>query len=97
MILLFFFVDPVDPATLFQIVGTVISVGDTVIRCANRLSVLRAKYNDVSLLISALIGQLYTVKAAIDQLSEWKARAHHEPRYQQLASRIGNAISVTAT
>ncbi|KAI0384670.1 G-protein alpha subunit-domain-containing protein [Hypomontagnella monticulosa] len=81
-----------DPVTIFQIVGTVVSVGDAVIKCANRLTVLKSKYNDASLLISALIGQLYTVKTAIDQLSEWKARAHHEPRYLKLTSRIGNAL-----
>ena len=32
-----------DPATIFQIVGTVVSLGDVVIKCIARLSTLKAQ------------------------------------------------------
>ncbi|OTB06029.1 hypothetical protein M426DRAFT_21453 [Hypoxylon sp. CI-4A] len=81
-----------DPATIFQLVGGVISIGDAVIRCTNRLSALKAKYRDASILLSAVIGQLFSVQTAIGQLSQWKTQAHQELRYQQLALQIDNAL-----
>ncbi|RYP92006.1 hypothetical protein DL770_001861 [Monosporascus sp. CRB-9-2] len=82
-----------DPATIVQIVGTVVSIGDVVIRCINRLSSIKTKYHDAPMLLSTLIGQLFIVKAALDQLSYWKSRdLSTDPRYHQLALQIDNSL-----
>ncbi|KAI1826652.1 G-protein alpha subunit-domain-containing protein [Xylaria intraflava] len=82
-----------DPATIFQIVGTVISLGDVVIKCISKLSAIKAQYHDAPLIITAIIGQLHMVKAAQDQLSPLNTPSlSHDPRYRQLAGHIGNAL-----
>ncbi|KAF1956151.1 hypothetical protein CC80DRAFT_548450 [Byssothecium circinans] len=82
-----------DPVTIFQIVSAAASMSDMVLRCITRLSSLKAKYHDAPIHISAMIGQLYMVQAALDQLSVWnRAEYSGDARYRQLASQIGNSL-----
>ncbi|KAI0537496.1 G-protein alpha subunit-domain-containing protein [Xylaria digitata] len=82
-----------DPATIFQIVGTVVSLGDTVIKCITRLSALKAQFHDAPIIVTSMIGQLHMVKIAQDQLSPLiSPNFAHDARYRQLASQIGNAL-----
>ncbi|KAI8951236.1 G-protein alpha subunit-domain-containing protein [Xylaria longipes] len=82
-----------DPATIFQIVGTVVSLGDVVIKCITRLSALKAQFHDAPIIVTSMIGQLHMVKIAQDQLSPLNSpRFGHGPRYHQLAGQIGNAL-----
>ncbi|KAK5625187.1 hypothetical protein RRF57_000903 [Xylaria bambusicola] len=82
-----------DPATIFQIVGTVLSLGDVVIRCITRLSALKAQFHDAPIIVTSMIGQLHMVKIAQDQLSTLNSPTFtHDPRYHQLAVHIGNAL-----
>ncbi|KAI1359072.1 G-protein alpha subunit-domain-containing protein [Xylaria arbuscula] len=78
-----------DPATVFQIVGTVVSLGDVVIKCIARLSTLKAQFHDAPIIVTSMIGQLHMVKIAQDQLS---TASTNDPRYYQLAAHIGNAL-----
>ncbi|KAI8628515.1 G-protein alpha subunit-domain-containing protein [Xylariaceae sp. FL1651] len=82
-----------DPVTIVQIVGTVVSLGDVVLRCITTLSSLKSKYSDAPLLISTVVGQLYMVQAALDRLSALDSPTlSREPRFRQLARQIGNAL-----
>ncbi|KAI1075878.1 G-alpha-domain-containing protein [Whalleya microplaca] len=82
-----------DPGTIFQIVSSAISVGEVVLKCINRLGLLKAKYHNAPLIISTLIGQLYIIQAALDQLSAWKSgHLDQDPRYRHLASQINNSF-----
>ncbi|KAI1152456.1 hypothetical protein F4825DRAFT_461808 [Nemania diffusa] len=82
-----------DPATIFQIVGTVVSLGDTVIRCITRLNTLKAQFHDAPIIVTSMIGQLYILKIAQDQLSPLNSpNFSSDPRYCQLADQIGNAL-----
>ncbi|KAK5637573.1 hypothetical protein RRF57_013288 [Xylaria bambusicola] len=82
-----------DPATIFQIVGTVVSLGDIVIKCIARLSTLKAQFHDAPIIVTSMIGQLHMVKIAQDQLSTLGSTAStNDPRYHQLATHIGNAL-----
>ncbi|KAI0878301.1 hypothetical protein GGS24DRAFT_508760 [Hypoxylon argillaceum] len=82
-----------DPATIFQIVGTVVSLGDTVIWCITRLNTLKAQFHDAPIIVTSMIGQLYIVKIAQDQLSPLNSpNFSSDPRYRQLADQIGNAL-----
>ncbi|KAI1421202.1 G-protein alpha subunit-domain-containing protein [Xylaria sp. FL1777] len=82
-----------DPATIFQIVGTVVSLGDAVIRCITRLSALKAQFHDAPIIVTSMIGQLHMVKIAQDQLSPLNSpNFTNDARYRQLAAQIGNAL-----
>ncbi|KAI0975445.1 G-protein alpha subunit-domain-containing protein [Xylaria arbuscula] len=82
-----------DPVTIFQIVGTVVSLGDVVIKCIARLSTLKAQFHDAPIIVTSMIGQLHMVKIAQDQLSILNSPAFtNHPRYHQLAAHIGNAL-----
>ncbi|KAI0146143.1 G-alpha-domain-containing protein [Xylariaceae sp. FL1272] len=82
-----------DPVSLLQVVGAAVSLGDLVVKCIAGLSSLKAKYHDAPLVVSTMIGQLYMVKAALDQLSAWKnPDLGRDPRYCQLALQIGNSL-----
>ncbi|KAI0553052.1 hypothetical protein F4679DRAFT_33568 [Xylaria curta] len=79
-----------DPASIVQIIGTAVSLGDVVLKCISRLHSLKAKYHDAPLIICTITGQLYMVQAALDQLRIWsKPEYGRNPRYRQLALQIG--------
>ncbi|KAI1111149.1 G-protein alpha subunit-domain-containing protein [Nemania sp. NC0429] len=82
-----------DPVTIVQIVGTVVSLTDVVLKCVTRLSALKARYHDAPIIITSMVGQLHIVRIAQEQLSPLISRNFgHDPRYRQLASQIGNAL-----
>ncbi|KAI0411931.1 G-alpha-domain-containing protein [Xylaria grammica] len=82
-----------DPATIVQIVGTAVSLGDVVIKCIVGLRSLKSKYHDAPLVVSTIIGQLYMVQSALDQLAIWNKPEHgRDPRYRQLAWQVDNAL-----
>ncbi|KAI1277180.1 G-alpha-domain-containing protein [Xylaria sp. FL0933] len=82
-----------DPVSIVQIVGTAVSLGDVVIKCIVGLRSLKNKYHDAPLVVSTIIGQLYMVQSALDQLAIWNKPEHgRDPRYRQLAWQIDNAL-----
>ncbi|KAI1847810.1 hypothetical protein JX266_006305 [Neoarthrinium moseri] len=82
-----------DPVSIFQIVSSAVSLGDVVVKCITRLSSLKSKYHDAPIILSTMIGQLYMVQVAIEQLSEWsKPERSHDPRYQQLAVQVSHSL-----
>ncbi|KAI0975879.1 hypothetical protein F4678DRAFT_457236 [Xylaria arbuscula] len=83
-----------DPATIFQIVSTVISLGDVVIKCITRLSAVKSQYFNAPIIVTSMIGQLHTVKIAQDQLSLLRSLSFsHDQRCRQLAAQIGKALN----
>ncbi|KAI0537271.1 hypothetical protein GGR58DRAFT_354493 [Xylaria digitata] len=92
---LIFAVYQMDPGSIFQIVGTAVSLGDVVIKCIVGLKSLKSKYHDTPLVISTIIGQLYIVQSALDELAMWNKRddgRERDPRYLDLASQIDNGL-----
>lgn len=78
---------------MFQVVGTALSVGDIVVRCIASLSSLKSKYHNAPIIVSAMIGQLYMVQSALDQLSVLKSpELRRTPRYKELASQVHHAL-----
>ncbi|KAI1332176.1 G-protein alpha subunit-domain-containing protein [Xylariaceae sp. FL0255] len=83
-----------EALTILQVIGTVVSLGDTVVSCIAQLSSFKAQYHDAPIIVTAMIGQLHMVKLAQDQLSSIIAScSNDEPRHQDLAIQIGNALS----
>ncbi|KAF2963173.1 hypothetical protein GQX73_g10391 [Xylaria multiplex] len=59
------------------------------------LKSLKSKYHDAPLVISTIIGQLYIVQSALDELAIWNKRddgRERDPRYRDLASQIDNGL-----
>lgn len=59
-----------DPVSAIGLVGSILSLADIVTRSINRLSALKTKYRQADVSLSALIGTLYVLKAALQQLAE---------------------------
>ncbi|KAJ8131119.1 hypothetical protein O1611_g2507 [Lasiodiplodia mahajangana] len=82
-----------DPVSIFQIVGAVVSLGDVVVKSITRLSALKARFYNAPIVVASMIGQLHMVKIAQDQLSPLNSPNFvSDPRYRQLADQIGNAL-----
>lgn len=82
-----------DPVSILSIVGAALSVANGVTKAIGMLSELKSRYRNVPLQLSTVIGQLYIVQAALDQISSWSSRdLFSNPRYQQLAAQIGTAL-----
>ncbi|KAF2652377.1 hypothetical protein K491DRAFT_49640 [Lophiostoma macrostomum CBS 122681] len=82
-----------DPASVIGIVGTALTVAEMAMKIISKLSQLKARYRNVPLQISTLIGQLYIVKAALDQLSSWSSEdMWSRPRYQELALQLDTSL-----
>ncbi|KAI0142945.1 G-protein alpha subunit-domain-containing protein [Xylariaceae sp. FL1272] len=83
-----------DPLTILQVVGTVVALGDAVLRCITQLSSLKAQFHDAPIIVTSMIGQLHIIKAAQDQLSLIVAPrcSNNEARHLQLANQISSAL-----
>ncbi|KAK7911474.1 guanine nucleotide-binding protein alpha subunit [Apiospora marii] len=83
-----------DPFTIVQVVGTVVSLTDVVIKSITKLNSIKAKYHNCPLLVVTMIGQLCTVQSALGRLADWNSPERtRDPRYQQLGLQIGNSLN----
>ena len=60
-----------DPVTATSLAGSVVSIVDVLARSVSFLANLQTKYKRADLTVSLLIGQLSTLRAALNQISEW--------------------------
>lgn len=82
-----------DPVSILSIVGAALSVATGVTKAIGTLSELKSRYRNIPLQLSTLIGQLYIVQAALEQISSWSSTdLFGRPRYRQLASQIGTSL-----
>lgn len=82
-----------EPVSILSIVGTALSIANVVTRAIASLSELKSRYRNVPLQLSTLIGQLYMVQAALDQISSWSSKdLFGDPRYQQLAAQMDTSL-----
>ncbi|KAI0100763.1 G-alpha-domain-containing protein [Nemania sp. FL0031] len=82
-----------DPITIGQIIGSAVSLGNVVLKCIAGMRSLKQRYYDAPLVFSTIVGQLYMVHSALDQLAVWNKPEHAlDLRYQQLARQIDNAL-----
>lgn len=83
-----------DPATILQIIGTALSLGDVVVKSIVKLISFKARYQGAPILLSTMIAQLYIVKSALDQLGEFSNTEHSQhPRHQHLFQRVGSSLT----
>lgn len=58
-----------DPASAVGLVGSIIGIANSVLQTANRLSLLQTKYRQANILVSLLIGQMFTIQTTLKQLT----------------------------
>jgi hypothetical protein len=76
-----------DPASILGLTGAVIKISDVIARSLLSLIKLQSKCRTASLVITLLIGQLTTLKAAINQITEWISNSLiNIPVHEQLVS-----------
>ncbi|KAL9117504.1 MAG: hypothetical protein Q9187_005958 [Circinaria calcarea] len=76
-----------DPASIIALAASVISIIDVIGKSLSFLLDLQTKYRKASLTVSLLIGQLSTVKAALNQISQWITTSLvGVPQHQQLVA-----------
>lgn len=74
-----------DPASIIALAGSAISIVDVIGRSLSFLLELQTKSRNANLTVSLLIGQLSTLKAALNQISEWITTSLvGVPRHEQL-------------
>ncbi|KAK8031386.1 hypothetical protein PG990_001120 [Apiospora arundinis] len=82
-----------DPISIFQVVGTAVSLSEVVVKSLVKLNSIRTRYHKCPLLVSTMIGQLYIVQSALNRLSAWNnPEQTQDPRHQQLGSQVGNSL-----
>jgi hypothetical protein len=82
-----------DPVSILGLVGTALSVAKAVTQTISQLSELRSRYRNVPMHLTTLLGQLYMVRAALDQISSWSSQdLWSNPRYQELAEQIDTSL-----
>lgn len=60
-----------DPVSALGLAGALIGIGDVITRSLGSLISLQSKYRSSSLVVTVIIGQLTTLKAALNQITEW--------------------------
>lgn len=58
-----------DPVSAVGLVGAVIGIANAIAKSVTRLTMLRNKYTRADLSLSLLIGQLYIIQAALNQIA----------------------------
>lgn len=82
-----------DPATIIQIIGTALSLGEVVVKSITKLSSIKARYQGAPMVLSTMIGQLYIVQSALDQLGVLsRPELSQSPRHHHLAQQVGNSL-----
>ena len=67
-----------EPVSAIGLVGSVLGLADVVTRSINRLSTLKTKYRQADVSLSALIGTLYVLNAALYQLVDQYPSTHYD-------------------
>lgn len=60
-----------DPISAFGLTASLLNTVDVIVKSVNFLVALQTKYTQADLTVSLLIGQLSTLKAALNQICEW--------------------------
>ncbi|KAH7323044.1 hypothetical protein B0I35DRAFT_426992 [Stachybotrys elegans] len=82
-----------DPVSIVGLVASIFSIGDMVTKSIRKLSDLRSRYRNAPLQLSTLIGQLYIIQAAVEELARWKSDdLSQNPRYHQLALQLDGSL-----
>ncbi|EPE34221.1 Transducin (alpha subunit), insertion [Glarea lozoyensis ATCC 20868] len=76
-----------DPVSAIGLAASLVSVGDVLARSLQCLINLQSRYRSASLIVSLLIGQLTTLKAAVNQITDWVTTSlFNDPKHEQVVA-----------
>lgn len=82
-----------DPWSAIGLAGSVVGIGKILAKSVNFLLNLQQNYKHADLTVSLLIGQLSTLKAALDQICDWiTSSLVSVPQHEQLVLDLTNSI-----
>jgi hypothetical protein len=82
-----------DPLSIVGLTGTLVKISSVIAHSLLCLINLQSKYRSSSLIITLLIGQLTTLKAALNQITEWVSSSLlNIPVHEQLVADIQVAL-----
>lgn len=73
-----------DPLSIVGLAGSLVGISQVIGKSLQGLVNLQSKYRTASLTVSLLIGQLTTLKAALNQISEWSQSVFFDAPQQEL-------------
>ena len=82
-----------DPASIIGVAGSIVTIVGVISKSVQSLLDLQTKYKKANLTVSLLIGQLSTLKAALNQISAWISTSLVDaPRHQQLVADLTTSL-----
>ncbi|TGO22441.1 hypothetical protein BPAE_0168g00120 [Botrytis paeoniae] len=86
-----------DPVSVIGLTGSLLSIGKIITKSIRSLTTLQSKYKDASLMVSLLIGQLTTIRAALSEVSDWittslRGIVEHEQLVDDLKVSLGSIL-----
>lgn len=75
-----------EPLSILGAAASIAGVVDIASRCISSLYVLRQRWKDADLVVTLMMGQISTLKAALEQISQWMENCADtlSPHYQLL-------------
>ena len=87
-----------DPVTIIGLTGSVVGIIDVVAKCLTTLKNLQAQWQFADWTVTAIISQLTTLKAALNQISEWiSTDLAAGPQHYQLGLDLEEALESCKT
>ncbi|TEY71418.1 hypothetical protein BOTCAL_0093g00120 [Botryotinia calthae] len=82
-----------DPVSMRGLAGSVLTTGKVVTNIIASLITFKSKYESASLMASLLIGQLTTIKTALNEVSNWIATSlHGVGKHEQLIVNLESSV-----
>lgn len=81
-----------DPVSIVGLASSVLGIVDVISKNVSFILGLQSRYRQANLTISLLIGQLSTLKAALNQISEWINSDLNTSQHEQLVTDLTVAI-----
>lgn len=86
-----------DPISAIGLVASIVGTIDVAARSISTLRALQHRWKATDLTISLLIGQLTTLKAALNQIREWTSTSLNATHHYQLVLDLGTAVDSCET
>ncbi|RDL41329.1 Transducin (Alpha subunit), insertion [Venustampulla echinocandica] len=82
-----------DPISVIGLAESLVGISDIIAKSLRRLINLQSRYRSASLVVSLLIGQLTTLKAAVNQITEWAGSSlFNTPKNEQVVADLKTSL-----
>jgi len=82
-----------EPLSIVGAVSSIVTIVEVATRCISSLRALQQRWTGADWTVNLLVGQLVTLKAALDQIREWSAEnLSTEPQHHQLVMDLDTSL-----